>query len=226
LFWNPENDEDSGMSGALLTSLYVLALDVPLLLVLGTGMGWVFGRKKFFGREILLILVLLPVALPPSVLGLYLLLFFGQVPFLRPLGLLFSFPGAALAALIPSLPIMVQATRAGFAAVPAHLEEAAHTLGDGHWRVFWRVSLPLCRRSLVAGIALAAARALGDFGLTLMIAGNIPGRTQTLPLYIYGKIEALEFGKANVAALLLVVVGTASLALVKRMERGRHERLL
>ena len=214
------------MSKALVTSLYVLAVDVPLLLVLGTILGWVFGRKKFVGREILLILVLLPVALPPSVLGLYLLLFIGQGPFLQPVGLLFSFPGAALAALIPSLPIMVQATRAGFASVPEHLEEAARTLGDGHWRVFWRVSMPLSRRSLVAGIALAAARALGDFGLTLMIAGNIPGRTQTLPLYIYSQIEALEFGRANVAAVLLIAVGIASLALVKRMERGRHERLL
>lgn len=214
------------MSKALVISLYVLALDVPLLLVLGTILGWVFSRKKFIGREILLILVLLPVALPPSVLGLYLLFFFGQVPFLQPLGLLFSFPGAALAALIPSLPIMVQASRSGLASVPEHLEEAARTLGDGHWRVFWRVSLPLSRRSLVAGIALAAARALGDFGLTLMIAGNIPGRTQTLPLYIYSQIEALEFGKANVAAVLLIAVGIASLALVKRMEKGRHERLL
>ncbi|UCF96133.1 MAG: ABC transporter permease subunit [Spirochaetaceae bacterium] len=214
------------MSRALLISLYVLAVDVPLLLVLGTSLGWLFARGKFFGREILLILVLLPIALPPSVLGLYLLLFFGQLPFLRPLRLLFSFPGAALAALISSLPIMVQSTRAGFSAVPWHLEEAARTLGDGDWRVFWRVSLPLSRRSLVAGIALAAARALGDFGLTLMIAGNIPGRTQTLPLYIYSQIEALEFGMANLAALLLVAVGIASLALVKRMERGRHERFL
>ena len=214
------------MSKALMTSLYVLAVDLPLLLVLGTFMGWIFGRKKFIGRELLLVLILLPVALPPSVLGLYLLLFFGQVSFLRPLGLLFSFPGAALAALISSLPIMVQAARAGFASVPEPLEEAARTLGDGHLRVFWRVSLPLCRRSLLAGIALAAARALGDFGLTLMIAGNIPGRSQTLPLYIYSQIEALEFGKANVAALLLIAVGVASLTLVKRMERGRHERLL
>jgi molybdate transport system permease protein len=88
------------------------------------------------------------------------------------------------------------------------------------------VTLPLARRPLVAGLSLATARALGDFGVTLMVAGNIPGRTQTLPLYIYSRIEALEFGKANLAAALLVAVGVASLLLVKRMEGGRREPLV
>jgi molybdate transport system permease protein len=209
---------------ALLVSLGVMAVDVPLLLLLGTGLGWLFARRRFPGREALLTLLILPVALPPSVLGLYLLMLFGRVAALRGLGLLFSFPGAAVGALIPSLPIMLQAARAGFAAVPEALEEAARTLGDGEWRVLRRVTLPLSRRSLLAGLALASARALGDFGVTLMIAGNIPGRTQTLPLYIYSRIESLDFARANLAAAVLVAVGVLSLVLVRRLEASPHER--
>jgi len=214
------------MIEALGISLKVLAVDVPLLLLAGTALGWLFARRRFPGREALLLIVQLPVALPPSVLGLYLLLLVGRVPVLRSLGLLFSFPGAALAALLPALPIMVQAARSGFLSVSPALEEAARTLGDPEWRVFRRVTLPLARRPLVAGLSLATARALGDFGVTLMVAGNIPGRTQTLPLYIYSRIEALEFGRANLAAALLVAVGVASLLLVKRMEGGRREPLV
>ena len=214
------------MIQALGTSLKVLAVDVPLLAVLGTALGWVFAKRRFRGREALFLMVQLPVALPPSVLGLYLLLFVGRVPALRSLGLLFSFPGAALAALLPALPIMVQAARSGFQSVPGALEEAARTLGDREWRVLGRITLPLARRTLVAGLALATARALGDFGVTLMVAGNIPGRTQTLPLYIYSRIEALEFAEANLAAAVLVAVGVLSLLLVKRMEGVRRERVL
>jgi molybdate transport system permease protein len=212
------------MRDAFLVSLAVLAVDVPLLLVLGTALGWLLARRRFAGRELLLTLIILPVALPPSVLGLYLLQLFGRVGLLRNLGVLFSFPGAALGALVSSLPIMVQGARAGFCAVPVPLEEAARTLGDGEWRVFRRIALPLGRRGLLAGLALATARALGDFGVTLMIAGNIPGRTQTLPLYIYSRIESLDFARANLAAALLVAVGVGSLMAVRRLESPAHER--
>ncbi len=210
------------MNLALITSLKVLAVDVPILMVLGTALGWVLAKKRFPGRQVLHILILLPVAMPPSVLGLYLLVLFGKVQFLQDLGLLFSFPGAALAPLLPALPLMVQAARSGFASVDEGIEEAARTLGDNEWDVFRKITLPLGRRFLIAGLALSSARALGDFGVTLMIAGNIPGRTQTLPLFIYSQVEALEFAKANLAALLLVIIGLASLLLVRRMEGDGH----
>lgn len=213
------------MKQALIISLKVLAVDIPLLLVLGIAIGWILAKKKFRGRETISLLVLLPVALPPSVIGLYLLLLIGHFPLSRNLGLLFSFPAAALAALIPSLPIMIQGARSGFASVPVELEDAARTLGDGEWRVFRRITLALSRRALIAGLTLASARALGDFGVTLMIAGNIPGTTQTLPLFIYSKMESLDFAKAHIAALLLAVIGIISLALVKSMEKNKHERL-
>lgn len=213
---------DFTLNQALFTSLKVLAVDVPLLLILGTALGWVLAKKNFPGREVLHLLVLLPVAMPPSVLGLYLLVLFGKVELLRNMGILFSFPAAALAPLLPALPLMVQAARSGFAAVDERLEDAARTLGDSEIQVFRRVTLPLSRRFLIAGLALSSARALGDFGVTLMIAGNIPARTQTLPLYIYSQVEALEFAKANLAALLLVTVGLGSLLLVRRMEGDRR----
>lgn len=209
------------MISSLILSLKVLAVDIPLLLVIGTSLGWLLARRNFRGKEALSLLILLPVVLPPSVLGLYLLMLFGRLPFIRELGLLFSFPAAAIAPLFPSLPIMVQSARSGFASVDVGLEDAARTLGDGELAVFWRVSFPIAKRFLMAGLALASARALGDFGVTLMIAGNIPGRTQTLPLYIYSRVEALDFAGANMAAILLTGVGVMSLWLVRRME-GAH----
>lgn len=214
------------MERALLVSLKVLAIDIPLLVLIGGGIGWFLARKDFRGRELVSLLVQLPIVLPPSVLGLYLLLALGGIPFMRDAGLLFAFPAAVLGALVPSLPIMIQAARAGFSGVDRQFEEAALTLGKGRWEVFTKITIPLARRTLLVGLALSSARALGDFGVTLMVAGNIPGRTQTLPLYIYGQVESLNFAQAHTAALLLVAIGIGSLWLVRQMETGANERLV
>jgi molybdate transport system permease protein len=200
-----------------------MLFNVPLLALLGGGLGYLFARREFRGKEPLLLLMQLPIVLPPSVLGLYLLLLFGGVPFLRNLGLLFAFPAAVIGALVPSLPIMIQAARAAFVGVDPDLEDAARTLGRGEAEIFRRITLPLARRTLLVGLALSSARALGDFGVTMMVAGNIPGRTQTLPLYIYGQVESLNLAGANRAALLLLAVGLLSLYAVRRLETGRHE---
>ncbi|HON33897.1 MAG TPA: molybdate ABC transporter permease subunit [Synergistales bacterium] len=213
------------MAQALMISLKVLAIDMPLLTLLGGTVGWLLAKRDFRGRALVSLLVQLPIILPPSVLGLYLLLVLGRFSFFREAGLLFAFPAAVLGALIPSLPIMIQASRAAFAGVDSELEEAALTLGRRPWEVFLGVTLPLARRTLLVGLALSSARALGDFGVTLMVAGNIPGRTQTLPLYIYGQVGSLNFARAHLAALLLVGVGIASLCLVRMLEAGAHERL-
>ena len=209
---------ETNLKSALSISLKVLAIDVPLLLLIGMGTGWILAKKNFRGRSFLSTILMLPVALPPAVLGLYLLMFMGQIPAIRTMGLLFSFSAAAIAALIPSLPIMISAARTGFGAVPSSLEDAARTMGKTELEIFVRITFPLAKRHLFAGLALATARALGDFGVTLMIAGNIPGRTQTLPLYIYSQVEALEFGKANLAAIVLALIGIGSLYFVRRME--------
>ena len=213
------------MFAALFISLKVLAFAVPLLVVFGGGIGWLLAKRSFRGRDALSLVLQLPVVLPPSVLGFYLLFGLAKCPFLRDSHILFAFPAAVLGALVPSLPIMIQAARAGFSGVDPQLEDAARTLGRTEFQVFSRITLPLARRTLLVGLALASARALGDFGVTLMVAGNIPLRTQTLPLYIYCRVESLDFLGAHVAAALLTAVGLGSLYLVHRMEGASHERL-
>lgn len=206
----------------LLLSLEVLFFTVPLLVLLGGWAGWTLARREFFGKEFCSLLVQLPLILPPSVMGFYLLFFIGRTPLLREMGILFSFPALVLGAAVSASPIMIQASRAAFASVDSELEDAARTLGKKESTVFFTVTLPLARRTLLVGLALSAARALGDFGVSLMIAGNIPGRTQTLPLYIYNQVETLNFARAHGAALLLVGSGLASLYAVRMLEEGRN----
>ena len=208
----------------LLLSLRVLSFAVPLLIILGGGVGWTLARTEFPGKGFVSLLVQLPLILPPSVMGFYLLFAIGKSPILKPLGILFSFRALVLAAVVSALPIMIQSARAAFASVERELEDAARTLGKGEWTVFRTVTLPLARRTLLVGLALSSARALGDFGVSLMIAGNIPGRTQTLPLYIYNRVETLDFAGAHAASLLLISAGFASLYLVRLLEEGRNER--
>jgi len=210
---------------ALFISLKVLACTVPLLCLLGGGLGWLLAKRDFRGRDILSLLLQLPVVLPPSVLGFYLLFGLAQCPFLRDAKILFAFPATVLGALVPALPIMIQAARAAFSGVDPQLEDAARTLGRREFDVFALVTLPLAKRTLLVGLALASARALGDFGVTLMVAGNIPLRTQTLPLYIYSRVESLDFMGAHIAAALLTAVGLGSLYVVHRMEASSHEHL-
>ena len=205
------------MGEAAWVSLKVLGIDLPLLFLFGTGAGWFLGRHSFRGREMVILLLLLPVALPPAVVGLYILLLAEKVVWFQKLGILFSFPGAVLAPLIPAFPLMMQAALSAFEGVPSSLEQAARMLGHSPWKVFCKVTFPLIWRQLAAGLALAGVRCLGDFGTTLMVAGNIPGKTQTLPLYIYGEIEALNLSGAHGAAILLTLFGIGSLFFVRGM---------
>ena len=206
------------MTTALGLSLKVLVAVVPLLAVVGSLLGWCLARRGFRGRRLFSFLLHLPLVLPPTVLGFYLLRLFSATPGLQALNLLFTLPAAVLAAFVAGLPLVVTGARTGFAGVPRNVEDAARSLGDSEWRVFWRISLPLARRSLAAGLALAVARALGEFGITLMIAGNMPGRTQTLPLYIYGRVEMMDLEGAHLAALVLVSVAVVCLWVVQRAE--------
>ena len=211
------------MGRALLLSLQVLACTVPILVLLGGWAGWILARKDFPGKPFISLLAQLPLILPPSVMGFYLLFFIGKTPWLKNLGILFSFPALVIAAVVSASPIMIQAARAAFASVDRDLEDAGRTLGKGEWTIFLHITLPLARRMLLVGLALSSARALGDFGVSLMVAGSMPGRTQTLPLYIYNQVETLSFGRAHMAALLLVAAGFASLMFVRSLEEGRSD---
>lgn len=196
----------------LLLSLRVATVATFLSLVVGVLVAWILARREFRGKNLLDALTTLPLVMPPTVLGYYLLVVLGrQSPigrFLDQVGfpLVFTWRGAALAASIASFPLLVQAARAGFESVDPRLEDMARTLGRSEVSIFWNVTLPLAWRSILAGIVLAFARAMGEFGVTLMVAGNIPGRTQTMAIAIYDLVQAGRQTEANVLVAIMTVV--------------------
>ena len=209
------------MSDALLLSLRVTAVATVIVIAVGLPLAVLLARARFAGKSLLETLILLPLVLPPSVVGFYLLVVLGRDgPLWRWTGarLLFTWPAAALASAVVGLPLLVQAARAAIAQVDPALERAARILGATELEVFRRVTLPLARRGIIAGLVLAAARAFGEFGATLMVAGNIPGRTQTLPLAIYDAVLAGDVAAANVMVLLMTVLSFVSLWVVHRFE--------
>ncbi len=136
--------------------------------------------------------------------------------------ILFTWPAAALASAIVGLPLLVQAARAAIAGVDPALEQAARTLGSSELALLRRVTLPLARRGILAGLVLAATRAFGEFGATLMVAGNIPGRTQTLPLAVYDAVQNRQYDQANAMVVLMTALAFLSLWAVRRFEQPRR----
>lgn len=196
----------------LLLSLRVATVATFLSLVVGILVAWILARREFRGKSLLDALTTLPLVMPPTVLGYYLLILLGrQSPmgrFLDNIGwpLVFTWRGATVAASVASLPLLVQAARAGFESVDSRLEDIARTLGRSELNIFWTVTLPLAWRSILAGTVLAFARALGEFGVTLMVAGNIPGRTQTMAIAIYDLVQAGRQAEANVMVVIMTVI--------------------
>ena len=194
---------------ALALTLKVAGYATALNLVLGVAAGFAVARARFIGRDLLDAIFTLPMVMPPTVLGYYLLVLVGTH---GPIGgwllehfgirLIFTWQGAVLAATIVSFPLVFKAARAAFETVDPQLEDAARTLGIGEAGVFFRVSLPLAWRGVLAGLLLAFARALGEFGATLMVAGSIPGKTQTLSIAVY---EAVQAGQDDAASFLVAV---------------------
>ncbi len=206
---------------ALLLSLRVASLATLVVTVVGLLIALWLARSDFRGKSLVETLVSLPMVLPPSVVGYYLLLFLGRSGPLNIFGaqIVFTWLAAVIASAVVALPLMVHSSRAAIAAVDPTLEKAAGSLGSPPWKVVWDVTLPLARRGILAGVVLAFARGLGEFGATLMVAGNIPGRTQTLPLAIYDLVQANRMPEANAAVLLMTVVAFGSLLAVNRLER-------
>ncbi|MCS7207254.1 MAG: molybdate ABC transporter permease subunit [Dehalococcoidia bacterium] len=212
------------MSDALLLSLRVTALASLIIFVVGLGLALVLARLRFPGRTLVELVVTLPLVLPPTVVGYYLLIALGRgSPLKEWLGvdIVFTWWAAAVASAVMGLPLMVQASRAAIASVDPALEQVARTLGSREWEVLWRITLPLARRGILAGILLGSARALGDFGATLMVAGSIPGRTQTLPLAVYDAVQNSDYALANQMVLLLTGISLLGLWVVRRMEAQR-----
>jgi len=205
---------------AVRLSVWVAAAAVLITLPPGVLMGWVLARFEFRGKVLVETLVHLPLVLPPVVTGYLLLVMFGTRGWLggaleQWLGvrLIFDWKGAALAAAVVSFPLMVRSIRIALLAVDPRLEAVARTLGAGPIDTFVTVSLPLAWHGVVSGAVLAFARSLGEFGATIMIAGSIPGQTQTIPLLIYQLLES-PGGGAVATRLVLVAVGLAVAALL------------
>jgi len=211
---------------ALEVSLLLAALTTALLLPLGLWLARWLAITPWRGRPLVEALLLLPLLLPPTVIGFYFLMAFGQG---SPLGawladvlglrLVFSLQGLLAVSLLVNLPFMVQPIQRAFAAVPHSLREAAWVSGLSGWQTFWRVELPLAWPGLLAGMALTAAHTLGEFGVVLMVGGNIPGETRTLSIALYDKVQGLELQSAHVLALALVATSVLALALVLAFDR-------
>jgi molybdate transport system permease protein len=202
----------------LLLTLKVAVCATALSGLAGIGIGYALARTRWPGRDTADAVLILPLVLPPTVLGYYLLVALGQQSAFgawlqRALGiqLIFTWQGAVVAAAIVAFPLVFKAARAAFEAVDPTLEKAGRALGYNGWTVFARVTLPLAWRGVVAGTMLAFARAMGEFGATLMVAGNIPGRTQTASIAIF---EAVNAGDDAEATKLVVIVSVACIVLL------------
>ncbi|MCA8940329.1 MAG: molybdate ABC transporter permease subunit [Planctomycetes bacterium] len=205
---------------ALFLSLKVAGVAVAASLPFGVALGWLLARKSFWGKSILETVVNLPLVLPPVVTGWGLLMLFGTQGVLGGIlyewlgiRIVFDWKGAALAAAVVGFPLLVRSVRLSISMVDRRYEEVARTLGAAPLDVFFSVTLPLSRRGVVAGSVLAFARAMGEFGATIMIAGSIAGETRTIPLYVYQLLETP--GGAEAAWRIVVVsVAIAALALI------------
>jgi molybdate transport system permease protein len=215
---------------ALWLSLRTTAAAMALILLLGTPLAWWLARTSGRAARLVEAIVQLPIVVPPAVAGLALLLTLGRRGLLGPamerFGLepAFTTVAVVIAQIFVGAPFYVQAASAAFASLDERLLIVARTLGASPGRVFLRIALPLSRRGLLAGAALAWTRALGEFGATLMFAGNYPGRTQTLPLAVYSALE-VDLGAAQALSVLLVMIGFGVLLLLRgRLIPARPER--
>lgn len=217
---------DAAALDSLLLSLWVALCATALVLALGLPLAWFLARRHFPGKELLDIALMMPLVLPPTVTGYYLVLLLGRQGWLgrwlyawTGWSLLFTWQAAVLASFVVALPLLVKTARAAFEAVDEGLLEMAATLGHSEWSATRRVLLPLASRGILAGTALAFARAMGEFGATLMVAGNIPGRTATMPLAIYGAVASGDWPAAHALVLVMTLSSGLFLYLAARASR-------
>lgn len=218
---------DSSVLFSIRLSMQVAIAALCLTVPVGVAFGYLLASRSFRGRDLLDAALTLPLVLPPTVTGYYLVILFGRN---GPLGgvihdltgwnLMFTWEAAVLASFIVSLPFMVKTARASFESVDSQLIDASYTLGHSELTTVFRVVIPLARRGLLSGASLAFARAAGEFGATLMLAGNIPGRTDTAPLAIYSYASSGDWASANRLVLLFTVICGGFLYLATKF-RGR-----
>ncbi len=218
-------------------SLVVASLATAVALLVGVPLAWLLARRDFPGRRLFEVLVLLPMVIPPTVIGYYLLLVVGRqgaigraIEAVTGHPLVFTPAAAVLATLVAASPFLIRAAQGGFEQVDPAYEDAARTLGRSETSIFLTITVPLAWRGILAGTTLCFARAMGEFGATLMLAGNIPGRTQTASIAVYDAVQAGDLRRALVLSLVLSVATGSALWLLTSVggtrsaawgERGR-----
>jgi len=208
----------------LFLSLKVAVLATAISLLLALALAWILSSLQFRGKELLDALITLPLVLPPTVLGYYLLVLLGRETWLGKgyealtgSPLVFTWQAAVVAAVIHSGPLLVKYIRAAIESLDGAYVKAARSLGVPEWRIFLQIVVPLSRRPIIASAVLAFARSLGDFGITIMIAGNIPGKTQTLAVAIYSAVESGDGALARNLVLLISAIALLVVWLANRM---------
>lgn len=212
---------------SLKLSLLVVSCATIIIGIVGLVCAFLLSKYEFRGRELLDAVLTMPLVLPPTVTGYYLIVLLGRrgivggyIYDLTGWTLIFTWQGAIIAAVAVSLPLMIKAARASIESVNPDYEIASYTLGKNRFETFWRITLPLAKRGIFAGLILSFARALGEFGATLMIAGNIPGQTQTMPLAIYEAVASGDDRRAQILALILTAISIAAVYLTNKISRS------
>ena len=208
-------------------SLLVVTVATMIIATLGLALGLLLAKGRFPGQELLASFFTLPLVLPPTVSGYYLIVLLGRhgligefVYNLTGWTVAFTWQAAVIAATVLALPLMVLSARAAIESVNPQFEIASHTLGKSWLATFFLITLPLARRGIFAGIVLSFTRALGEFGATFMLAGNIPGKTQTMPLAIYEAVISGEDKRAQILALILTGVSVAAVYFTNKLSKG------
>jgi molybdate transport system permease protein len=219
---------DSSIWHSMSLSLIVAVSATALTTMIGAVIAYFLATRTFRGKSLVEILIALPIILPPTVTGFYLILLFGRngvigqfIERLFNTSIMFTLTACVIASFVVSLPLMIRASQAAYESVDKSLIETAYTLGYSEFETAWRVVIPLARHGIFAGIVLSFARAIGEFGATLMLAGNIPGRTDTMPLAIYGAVTGGDWDRAHVMVLCLTAVSFLFLYSAKWLGRGR-----
>lgn len=211
---------------ALRLSLLVVSIATIAIALIGTAFGFLLAKRQFRGKEFLDALLTLPMVLPPTVTGYYLILLLGRRGLLGgPIyawtgwSVTFTWTAAVIASTLVALPLMIKSARAAIESVNPDYEIASCTLGKSELETFFRITLPLAGKGILAGVILSFARAFGEFGATLMLAGNIPGKTQTMPLAIYEAVASGEDAQARWLALILTGISITVVYITNRLSR-------
>jgi molybdate transport system permease protein len=217
---------DGSVLFSLRLSLQVATAATVLVVLIGTWMAYLLARKTFRGKEPLDILLTLPLVLPPTVTGYYLILFMGRNGLVGKYlfhwtgwSIMFTWYAAVLASFFVALPLMIKTTRAAIESVDRNLIKVSYTLGHGEFKTFFRVILPLSKKGIMAGAVLSFARAMGEFGATLMIAGNIPGKTATMPIAIYTSASSGDWARANIMVIFFTLVSGFFLYIANKLSK-------